>query len=403
MDTISIQLLGQIVFISLILYLAYQYLFSKSDQYNFNRFYLLSALIVSIIIPIINIPVYPYYISLNTEAVIPSNSSQIQTESTMLAWNWIHLLIAVYSIGFIVRALLFIKRLITIHKIVRHNDVVKMGDFTKVYCPDSIPLSSFLNWIFIPISKKENLSNYELSHELAHINQKHSWDILFIELYQIIFWFNPFVFYYKKRLIETHEYLADQTTIKLHGKMPYEGFLIKQIQTLNPIHITNNFASLFKERINMMNSTYKANFSSYILVLITLFISLSLFSFKSYPVLIDNHTSSSLSVLDTIPRQDTIIVHDTVVVYDPNTFSEKITITSTKVPVSSMLDTLVVFDTETKQEQIIEFNRITNEERVLMDNSIPAGIDTIVIFDSETFKETVITINNATGKRDTIR
>ena len=45
---------------------------------------------------------------------------------------------------------------------------------------------------------------------MVHIEQKHSWDKLFIEFVQAVFWFNPIFYWLKKELFLIHEYLADK-------------------------------------------------------------------------------------------------------------------------------------------------------------------------------------------------
>jgi len=50
-------------------------------------------------------------------------------------------------------------------------------------------------------------------HEQTHATQKHSLDILFIELLQIVFWFNPFLYFIKHSIKLNHEFLADRAVL----------------------------------------------------------------------------------------------------------------------------------------------------------------------------------------------
>ncbi len=56
-------------------------------------------------------------------------------------------------------------------------------------------------------------------HEEAHASQKHSLDILFVELLQIIFWFNPLFYFIKRSIKLNHEFLADRAVLKLVWKL----------------------------------------------------------------------------------------------------------------------------------------------------------------------------------------
>ena len=49
-----------------------------------------------------------------------------------------------------------------------------------------------------------------IAHEKAHLDQKHTLDVLFVEILQIVFWFNPLLLFYKRAIKLNHEFLADQ-------------------------------------------------------------------------------------------------------------------------------------------------------------------------------------------------
>ena len=94
---------------------------------------------------------------------------------------------------------------------------------------------------------------------------------------------NPVILLYKKSLTEVHEYLADQGAIFRFGNEKYESFLMEQISQQKR-NLTNNFYSLFKQRIKMIHTDSKTKIWQYVLILPMLVIVLSLFSFTYYPV-----------------------------------------------------------------------------------------------------------------------
>ncbi|MGB6865125.1 MAG: M56 family metallopeptidase, partial [Candidatus Aminicenantaceae bacterium] len=114
---------------------------------------------------------------------------------------------------------------------------------------------SFFNFLFISNSDITD-HGFEriLTHEMTHIKQYHSIDLLFMELLTIFQWFNPFVWPYKKSLKETHEYLADHAVIAQGcSRAKYQLLIFEQHVGLNMFEFTNNFSqSLIKRRITMM-------------------------------------------------------------------------------------------------------------------------------------------------------
>ena len=68
-----------------------------------------------------------------------------------------------------------------------------------------------------------------IQHELAHIRQKHSLDIIFLEIVTLLFWINPIGYFYKKSIRKVHEYLADKATLAYqNNKRAYSNLILKQ-------------------------------------------------------------------------------------------------------------------------------------------------------------------------------
>ena len=117
---------------------------------------------------------------------------------------------------------------------------------------------TFLHYIFV--NKKTYQSNTVkeqiLTHELAHVQQKHSLDVLFIEVLQNLFWFNPIFRYYKKAIQLNHEFLADDAVLKSHQNITeYQYVLLNTIAQNNNIYLASNLNySLTKKRLLMMTT-----------------------------------------------------------------------------------------------------------------------------------------------------
>ena len=128
---------------------------------------------------------------------------------------------------------------------------------TKVYLleSDEGPFS-FFNWIFINPTKHNRQETDEImTHELAHCRQLHSVDVLFTELFAIVFWANPFVWLLKREVRLNLEYLADNNVLAGGtDSKKYQYHLLRLAYRKNVATISNNFNVLpLKKRIKMMN------------------------------------------------------------------------------------------------------------------------------------------------------
>ncbi len=164
--------------------------------------------------------------------------------------NWIF-------IGYLIGCMLVTARLVlttrNIFKVKRNADKVAVkGSF--VYAASVTAPLTYFTWVFIPKKQVKNLHPLILKHEMAHVRLKHTFDLLFIELYAIVFWFNPTLYFYKKTLVALHEFQADQAV--LSDNVPPKDYLQLMLQTLENKHqyptlsYFNN--SIIKKRIDMI-------------------------------------------------------------------------------------------------------------------------------------------------------
>ena len=99
-----------------------------------------------------------------------------------------------------------------------------------------------------------------MTHELAHVHQKHSFDILLVEILHIIFWFNPLIIFLKNAIRLNHEFLADEVAITSHQNVPrYQQLLLAKATMNSNSHLASNINySITKKRFLMM-TTSKSN------------------------------------------------------------------------------------------------------------------------------------------------
>ncbi|MGD9346317.1 MAG: M56 family metallopeptidase [Candidatus Aminicenantes bacterium] len=234
-----------------VFYFIYWVFLKKETFFEFIRFFLLLSIPASFIIPLLNIksPLKPEVITGETYMAGSTavNQGQLFSISDIL---WFGFLIGA---GFLLFR--FILRLIQITLLVRKYGY-HVYDGVKVVVTDieTAPFS-FFNYLFISNSDITDHGFERIfSHEMTHIKQYHSLDLLLMELLTIVQWFNPFVWPYKKSLKETHEYLADHAVIAQGcSRAKYQLLIFEQHVGLNMFEFTNNFSqSLIKRRITMM-------------------------------------------------------------------------------------------------------------------------------------------------------
>jgi len=274
-----------------ILMLFYKIVLEPLNHHHFKRFYLLAALLTSAIIPFITFikyvePTFDFGVydpeSMTTPPYFPAELPTITEEqpSTFLPT----LLWTIYTVGVIVFSTRFILNLIKISSKIKRHQKVKTSIFINVLIEKLAIPHTFFNYIFLNKSAFENnkIPKEVLLHEQAHAKQKHSLDILFLEILQVIFWFNPLLYYIKKDIKLNHEFLADQQVLKsgYHPKA-YQNLLLKFSSNQKELALVNaiNYSSI-KKRLTIMNTqtSHKTKWFRSLLLLPVL--ALLLFSFS---------------------------------------------------------------------------------------------------------------------------
>ena len=255
----------------------YYLLLEREKMHKFNRFYLLGALVFSLAIPFTNIPIYvktteaPVVAksiefnapvvqeSLTVQQMLPAQKEIAQATITQPDVNYVpYILIGIYCLISIVLLIRFFKNISHFIALAHKSEREKYKEATLVLLNNKVLPHTFLNYIFI--SKEEYTDNAieeELySHELTHVKQKHSIDILFIEALKIVFWFNPLLYVYKKAIQLNHEFLADDRVLSTSGTTHYQQLLLQKASYPSGLTLASNLNfSITKKRFIMMTKT----------------------------------------------------------------------------------------------------------------------------------------------------
>ncbi len=266
-------------------YLAYYLLVQKETFFNSNRWFLLSGLLTSILLPLFFITkvVLVRKTPKNFNAVPTTNSNFTSIPEETLDWSLIisglYLLISCIFILFI------ISNLYSFFKLIHKKQVEINKPFALIDIYENINPFSFFKYIVFnsTLYSKTELDSI-LNHEKVHSREKHSIDVLIAKVFCAVFWFNPFIWLYKKAIFQNLEYIADQKAIQnIKDKKAYQMTLLRAITDHNCLSITNNFyQSLIKKRIVMLNKnqSQKLNSWKYFLVIPVLVAFIFLFQIK---------------------------------------------------------------------------------------------------------------------------
>jgi beta-lactamase regulating signal transducer with metallopeptidase domain len=245
--------------LSLFLLLVVYHLFlEKERMHQFKRFYLLFSLVFSFIIPFITIEVVSKIIQpvVNTGNLLFSKgSSQIIEETNYTGY----LLWVIYTLITLLLSIRFIRNILKITSKTKTNTIIDYHDAKLVLVPEKNLPHTFLKYIFINEAdyKNRNIEAELYTHELTHVTQKHSHDILLIEFLKTIFWFNPIFIFYKKAIQLNHEFLADEFVIHYYEDIPfYQSLLVSKANISQPLYLVSNLNFLVtKKRLLMMTKT----------------------------------------------------------------------------------------------------------------------------------------------------
>ena len=242
----------------LLFYLFYQLILKRHTFYNANRWFLLAGLAISVLIPLVTISNYIYYepVTFHTNANINLLLAEATVSDSPKSFNYIYWLFYAYITGmvaFFIKLLLNIKSLFNL--ISKSKTVQKKAHKLVLSAQNTAPFS-FFNWIVInpkQFSTKE--LDLVLQHEIIHVKEYHSIDMMLSQLYAIVFWYNPIAWFYKKELQQNLEFIADQKVYDQGANQHlYQKLLLKTSIPNQELAFTTTFYnSTIKKRIVMLH------------------------------------------------------------------------------------------------------------------------------------------------------
>lgn len=251
----------------------------RNERYfQLNRIYLLSGIVASIAFPLytwhyaVIIPSFPAAdVSVSGLSVMAITPEKI----TIPIYWWFYLAGIAYFVFRLIRQTWMVIRKL------QKSGYVKNGSVKLVRTSEYVASFSFFSFVFVNPSTTDIEMKEIVNHEREHIQQRHWFDLLLVELLCMLQWFNPFVWIYSRLVRQNHEYLADERALQSTSNPAiYQATLLNQMLGAPVISLANSFSySLNKKRFKMMKKTIDSPFRKLKLLLILPMMALVFYAF----------------------------------------------------------------------------------------------------------------------------
>lgn len=255
-----------------VFYIFFKLLMSRSTFFRFNRITLLVGLLGCTLLPLIELttteetflhtPLYAIHeILQSTESVIlnpeqmedPILISEKNPEINSL--NWIPVTLAfIYGVGALVTLIWLSLSTCRLIQLIRTSEKKQFGNYVLVIPQQPTASFSWGKYIVISAADYSQQSEEILLHETMHLRNHHTLDLLFMQIFLLVYWFNPVVWLLKRELQEVHEFEADNGVINTGiDATKYQLLLVKKAVGTRLYSMANGFNhSKLKNRITMM-------------------------------------------------------------------------------------------------------------------------------------------------------
>ncbi len=288
MNALFLYLFKSTVCLSL-LYAVYWFILRKDTFFQLNRFYLLSMMLCSILIPLFPLhritsdPSATVVILLEPVLITPGKLEQTLLEHL----QWIEMATIVYITGVVIFLVRFGLQLYQLQRITRRFGIRIHEGNRVVFVDRNYSPFSFFNLIYI---NQEALPSGSLrtilEHEQVHVRQHHTADMFILELATILQWFNPLTWLAGREMKSIHEFLADEAVLQNGiSRSKYQQMILNETMGIQVNNLTNNFnVSLLKKRIAMMTKSKSKTWAKLkvLLALPAMAVSLILFTSLSF-------------------------------------------------------------------------------------------------------------------------
>jgi hypothetical protein len=281
----------KVIICSAILTGYYWFMLRNKNFHGYNRFYLLASVILSLLLPLIKIDFW-------TEPKQTGVISVLQTvyysdeymENVVIAapqhsWSITQFYPVLYLAVSVIMAFIFLQGIYLIIRLLRKYPSHKIDSISFINTEAKGTPFSFLRYIFWNdnIDINTTTGNQIFKHEVAHVQEKHTHDKLFMNIILIAFWCNPVFWFIRKELNMIHEFIADKKAVEDSDTSAFAAMILQATYPQHRFQLANNFFySPIKRRLLMLtkNANPKVNYIGRILVLPLAILVFAAFTFK---------------------------------------------------------------------------------------------------------------------------
>ena len=276
----------------LLLFAFYRLVLANQTSYHFNRFFILMAIVIGLLYPafdhisksnqyifrpgdtvagidieqVTNVRkapakwvtgnLFPAISNPEVQDLSTSETASPLKDPVTDIFNWHMIVSLIYIVITLTLLIRFIAGILTIYRKARGLESIQL-DSVKLYLSnDPVTPHSFMDWVFVNKEDYKNglINDDILKHEIAHIRDKHTLDVLFVELLSVFFWLNPGIHLFKNELKLIHEYIADRDVLKDSGEVTsYQNKLLELASGHQLVRLASNLNfKLTKKRLLMM-------------------------------------------------------------------------------------------------------------------------------------------------------
>ncbi len=268
MNTVLIYILELNLYLSLFA-ITYHLFYRNEPFHRINRWLILVTITLSALLPLINFgsAADAAVGIVQLEPVLISVKSEIA--HTPAGYNLPSFFTIIYLLGFSISLVVFFYQLFKLRQLLKGSSSVASANRNELVSTELKSPASFFKTIIWPLNVHSDSVKFISDHELVHIREKHSIDLLVLRFFEALCWFNPFIYSLKNAIEATHEYRADEVVVKQHGnRETYSRLILSQALDINPNVLTHQFSKskLLKRRIMMLHkqNTATKNFRKYL-------------------------------------------------------------------------------------------------------------------------------------------
>lgn len=305
----------------------YHFVLRNRTHFGWNRAYLLLMVVLSLGIPLLDIPV-----NFHTHDTIAPVIEATQSWDNMITQlapdedgasvgvtiqgnavefvrkpSVIPQLFWVYLGGILWASIRLFRSIRDILRKIRLSSGQKHPGYYVLDSEENEVAFSFLNYVFTGNKFRDlpkESQDYVLAHEYVHLSHRHSLDILIFELLSVFFWFHPLMRFIKADVREIHEFIADDKVAVEMGKHDYSRLIVSLAGNTGAIPLTNQFAFMpVKRRVQMLLNRSRSGKAIFLSVAPLLMFSTAIFSTSVHEILPEPVRIKSVVSIKIIPEK----------------------------------------------------------------------------------------------------